>query len=72
MIERLVQHSRHVADEATVTADVLNDAADLLKEAQEHILSVCREYEKVLRAYGYSESTDSIRAARDFIKEKLT
>lgn len=70
-IERIKQFGRHVADEATVTADVLNDAVTLLTEAKEHIDRLCEEYLKTLRANGYTEATDSIRAAYNFRWNKL-
>lgn len=64
MIEKLTEYSRHVQDEATVTADLLNDAAALLKDAATVITQLITAYQKTLRVNGYEADSESIHEAR--------
>ncbi|QIG67386.1 hypothetical protein EVB39_057 [Rhizobium phage RHph_TM3_3_9] len=63
MIEKLKTYSQHVQDEATVTADLLQEAATLLADAQKAIGELIDAYRQTLRANGYEPRSDACDAA---------
>jgi hypothetical protein len=61
-IEKLTQYSQHVQDEATTTADLLNDASALLTDACAVIDQLISAQQSLLRRHGYEPYSESCNA----------